>query len=164
MNEQSKKTLQMSLFLGLMGLVGIGYYYFMFGRKEIDIEKTQQAKLSAEIKDLDAQLSKIAEAERNREAILQKAAEAAKASSRLPTSPDDEGFLWNLEDMLRKSGLVHNKIGPGKVADYQLYSEIPWQIDAIGLFSQAKCRTISNTRSLSRRYSGARPPGTTSAS
>ena len=35
----------------------------------------------------------------------------------------------------------------------------PWQIEAIGLPASAKCRTISITRWLSRRYSGASSAG-----
>jgi hypothetical protein len=40
----------------------------------------------------------------------------------------------------------------------------PWQIAAIGFFASEKCRTTAMTFGSSRRYSGARPPGMTSAS
>ncbi len=40
----------------------------------------------------------------------------------------------------------------------------PWHMLATGFLASMKCRTISSTRGLSRRYSGALPPGTTSAS
>eukprot|EP00952_Eustigmatos_sp_NYUAD-ZCMA_P000133 357-Eustigmatos_ZCMA.PRE.1 len=35
---------------------------------------------------------------------------------------------------------------------------------AMGLSALAKCRTTSSTRAFRRKYSGARPPGTTSES
>ena len=40
----------------------------------------------------------------------------------------------------------------------------PWQMAAIGFLAAAKCWTISITRGVRRKYSGARPPGMTRAS
>jgi hypothetical protein len=40
----------------------------------------------------------------------------------------------------------------------------PWQIAAMGLFSLAKCCTKVITLGFMRKYSGARPPGISSAS
>ena len=40
----------------------------------------------------------------------------------------------------------------------------PWQLAAIGLPVSTKCRVIATAFGLFRRYSGARPPGSTSAS
>lgn len=134
MTEQDKKMLQIGIFMGLAAVVGLGYWWFIWVRNEEDNQRNIQTAVTNDIKALDKELSEITLAEQQRTEIEQKAELVEQACSRLPSTPDAAGFLNNLVDILRQSGVVNRFVNKGEPVEYASYTEIPWHVRGVGQY------------------------------
>ncbi|MCX7013977.1 MAG: type 4a pilus biogenesis protein PilO [Candidatus Sumerlaeota bacterium] len=134
MSEHDKKILQFGLFIGILLMVIVGYWWFVMVRSEIKNQLTIQKDLTAKLQAVSSQLAEIDAAEKNRAETLEKAQIIEQASSRLPSSPDAQGFLSNLVEILRKSGVVNHLVTKGQPTERAAYTEIPWSVRGVGQY------------------------------
>lgn len=135
MTEQSKRTVQFGIALALIGLIGVVYIWYIWGRGVEQDEAAAQKALNSEISDLNQQIEEArTRMPQIRQEIEEKQEFLARASQRLPSTPDAEGFLESLSDMLEKSGaniqFVHNE----PIKEISTYIEIPWKIQAMAQY------------------------------
>ena len=132
LNEQQKMGLLITLFVGVVGLILIGYFHLMIGRGMINSYERRTDNMKKELGDLQAQLNQINKTI-NQKAEVEKQAEAIrKITRRLPSSPDAPGFLNALVAILGTTGIVQEEVKPDATTQLSLYTEIPYTIKAQG--------------------------------
>ena len=134
MSEQNKRILQFGIAFGLIGLIAAVYVWYIWGKAVEEKETVKQGKLQKELTLVNEQLEQIKNAHLIREEIAVKQAFLERASKRLPSTPDAEGFFENVSTMLTKSNSNVNLVMPVKIEERSSYAEIPWRIDAISQY------------------------------
>jgi Tfp pilus assembly protein PilO len=134
MSEKSKKVLLVGLIVGGLLLIGCGYYWFMFGRKTIDNERTAQAAAEEQITAVRIELIEINKMLEQKEKLKAMKEEVARAAARLPSSQDAEGFLGNVVSMLEQSSMNQQMVMPDEISERSTYTEIPWTITGLGQY------------------------------
>jgi len=128
-SEQDKKVFQIALVAGLFAAILIGYYYFIWAKKDIANERDKAKAKTEEIEVKQAELDQIISYKTNKEEVIKKLALVEDASRRLPSSLEDQSFLNNLNDMLRKARISQQLIKGEEEVPRSLYTEIPWHIE-----------------------------------
>ena len=132
LNEQNKTGLLVTVFIGLVGLIVIGYFHFMIVRGRISQYDKSVQTFRAEQADLNKQLAQI-NGLVNQKAELQQQADAIrKVTRRLPSTPDAPGFLNALLTTLGTTGIIQEEVKPMPTTDRTLYTEIPYSVVAHG--------------------------------
>lgn len=134
MSEQNKRVLQIGMAIGLIGLIAAIYVWYIFGRGKEEAERKIQTDVAAKIEQVDAELAEIRQSDKLQKEIEEKKAYLERASLRLPSTPDAEGFLTALSDMLDKSNANVLSINPQSFEERSTYVEIPWGVDAIAQY------------------------------
>lgn len=132
LNEQQKISLIVTVFVGVVGLVLIGYFHFMFGRDMIKNYDLKSANKTKELKDLKIQLAQIEETIGQKAELEKQEMTIAKVTRRLPSSPDAPGFLNALITILGTTGIIQEEVKPDSLTDRSLYTEIPYKIVSQG--------------------------------
>ena len=128
MSEQDKKVFQIAVVAGLFVAILVGYYYFIWAKKDIDDQIAKTEAKEQEIIVKEAELDAINSYEANKEEVIAKLDLVNEASRRLPSSLEDESFLNNLNDMLRKARISQQLIERKENVPRSLYTEIPWHV------------------------------------
>lgn len=134
LTESQKSKLLMTLFVGVVGLVLIGFFHFMYGlglvaqddRMRADTEKKLIA-LKEDLRQVNELVSQKQELDRQKEMIK-------KVTQRLPSSPDAPGFLNALLMTLSTTGIVQEEVKPVEKELRAAYTEIPYTIQAHGRY------------------------------
>lgn len=134
LNESQKSKLLMTLFIGMVSLVLIGFFHFMYGlgmvaqdnRMRIETEKKLES-LQKDLAQVESLVDQKKELERQSEMIR-------KVTQRLPSSPDAPGFLNALLMTLSTTGIVQEEVKPVEKETRALYTEIPYTIQAHGRY------------------------------
>ena len=134
MSEQDKKILQIGIFFGLVAAVVLGYWWFFWVKNEMENERNLQTSLKGDLERVDAELLEIELLEEKRPELMALALQVNEVASKLPSSPDAEGFLNNLVETLRKSGVVNRHVARGEPVEYASYTEIPWDVTGVGQY------------------------------
>ena len=133
-SDQQKVALLSTGILGVVALLLIVYFHFMFGRDIIQGVERQSANMRTELKDKKAQLFQIEATLRQKDEIQKQAEAIAKVTRRLPKSVDAPGFLNTLVMVLGTTGIIQEVVKPDPAANVSLYTEIPYTIRAQGHF------------------------------
>lgn len=133
-NEQTKVRLMMTVFLGMVGLIMIGFFYFILGRGMINDYRRRAGDVRVELEENKEQLAQIDALMAQRDEIEAQAATIRKVTRRLPSSPDAPGFLNEMVKVLRTTGIFQEEVKPKSTHSYALYTEIPYQIKAYGYY------------------------------
>jgi len=132
--DQNKRLLQFAVAFGLIGLIAAGYLWYVWGSNIVENETKRQDELSGELRRLNTELAEINQSAELQKEITEKQEFLDKASRRLPSSPNAEGFLAALSDMLDKSNANVLLINPMEVQPRSTYVEIPWAVDTIAQY------------------------------
>ena len=132
LNEKQKMGLVLTAFIGVVGLVLIGYFHLMIGRGIITNYQGQTDNLRKELKDLDVQLAQINKTINSQSEVEKQAETIRKITRRLPSGPDAPGFLNAMVSILGTTGIVQEEVKPDATTRLSLYTEIPYTIKAQG--------------------------------
>ncbi len=132
LSDAQKSGLLLSAFLGVIGLVLVGYFHFMFGRGMIAANERQRTELAQKIPVLKKDLAQIQELVAQKEELERQVEMINKVTQRLPSSPDAPGFLNALLTSLSTTGIVQEKVAPANTQRRALYTEIPYEVEALG--------------------------------
>jgi Tfp pilus assembly protein PilO len=133
-SDQDKKVFQVAIVAGLFAAILVGYYYFVWAKKDIANERDKTAAKTEEIKAKQAELDTIVSYEANKEEVIKKLELVNEASRRLPSNLEDQSFLKNLNDMLSKARISQQLIESEDKVPRSLYTEIPWHISCTAQF------------------------------
>lgn len=135
LSPEQKRTLTILLVAGVVGLLGMLYYWFMFGQAEIEDNHKKKAEIEAKRDEIKKQLDTIQEFEQLTTTQFEELESIIKKASRvLPQSRHPEEFLIALRDVLGKTGILTQKLSPDPVAEYDRFAEIPYSIKATGRY------------------------------
>ena len=132
MNENQKVIVLGTVFMGLVGLVLIGFFYFMLGRSQISSNERQVVTLTEKVDAKKKELARINGRLNMREELDREAEMIEKFTRRLPSSPDAPGFLNALVAILGSTGIVQQEVKPDSNTERGVYTEIPYSIKAYG--------------------------------
>jgi Tfp pilus assembly protein PilO len=137
LNQQQQKKIVTFVVIGVLGLGLMAWYWWMFGADRLKGAEARYTEKEKKLKDVNSELKTIAEFEgatKDKREELKK--QIKEVSSMLPRTRKPEGFLDALVNILRTTGVLTTKVGPEKVQEYERHAEIPYAIDATGLFDQ----------------------------
>ena len=137
LNQQQQKKMVTFVVIGALGLGLMAWYWWMFGADRLRAAEARYTETEKKLKDVKSELQTIAEFEKATEGQFEELEKQIKeVSSMLPRTLKPEGFLDALVNILRTTGVLTTKVGPDKVQEYERHAEIPYTIDATGLFDQ----------------------------
>lgn len=128
LDEQSKKSLTVGIFIAIMLAVGFGYYHYIWLKPYYETYESKTKSLNEEIKVLKAELNEIEEVEKQKDKIAEMQRVVSEAAKRLPNTPDAAGFYQELIRILRITGVFATRVEPGKKRSEIMYTEIPYSI------------------------------------
>lgn len=128
-SEQEKKILFLGIFIAALLVGGSIYYYLMFAKKDIELNKTKMEKINDEVKAIDKDLKSMKRFMGKEDEIAAMKKKVEAVSKRLPSSPDEYEFLQELINVLRLSKVNQHLLKPQPYATQTLYTEIPYNID-----------------------------------
>jgi Tfp pilus assembly protein PilO len=134
LSEQRKTHLILTVFMGLVGLIMIGFFHFMLGRGMINDYKLKTETMREEVAELKSTLTQIDSIMGQKDEIDKQAETIAKVTRRLPSSNDAPGFLNALVMGLGATRIVQEMVKPTKTMNLALYTEIPYEIKAHGYY------------------------------
>ncbi len=134
MSEKNKRILQVGLAIGLVGLIAAVYTWYIWAKPEITKQKKEQESKSAQIATINRQLMQIQNQADLQKTIQQKKAFLEQASRRLPATPNAEGFLASLSDMLQRSSVKVRSVNGEAIQPRSNYTEIPWRVSAMAQY------------------------------
>ncbi|MEN6627585.1 MAG: type 4a pilus biogenesis protein PilO [Candidatus Sumerlaeia bacterium] len=133
-SESQKSKLLMTGFVGVVGLILIAFFHFMYGRGIIAQNETSRADYEKKLEVARADLKQISELAGQKQELERQAQMIAKVTQRLPSSPDAPGFLNALLTTLTTTGIVQDEVTPADNDVRPLYTEIPYSIKAHGRY------------------------------
>lgn len=136
---EQKKTLFMIVVLGVLGLGGCLWYWFMFGATGLTDAQTELTSATTEKKAIDAKLQEFADFRKKTDAP--EGYEALKANlavleSRLPKTEEAFGFFETLNDILRRTSISNERLEKEKTNPEIRYTEIPYSVRAVGRYHE----------------------------
>lgn len=134
LNEQQKTGVIITVFVGVVCLILIGYFHLMIGREMISGYNKDLLNKTKELKDLGTQLAQINKTIAEKDEVEKQAETIRKVTRRLPSSPDAPGFLNALVAILGTTGIMQEEVKPDPTNSLSLYTEIPYTIKAQGHF------------------------------
>lgn len=134
LNEQHKLGVLLTAFIGVVGLILIGYFHLMIGRGMIRDYEVNADGLKKKLKEAQVALNDINRTLREKSEIQKQAEAIQKVTRRLPSIPDAPGFLNALVALLGTTGIVQEEVKPESTTAISLYTEIPYSIKAHGHF------------------------------
>ncbi len=134
LNDSQKSKLLMTLFVGVVGLVLIGFFYFMYGQGLIAQEDRMRAEGEQKLKSLREELQQVSDLVGQKQELERQSEMIRKVTQRLPSSPDAPGFLNALLTTLSTTGIVQEEVKPVEKENRTAYTEIPYTIQAHGRY------------------------------
>jgi Tfp pilus assembly protein PilO len=139
LTAEQKKTLFMLVILGVLGLGGGLWYWFMFGASGVAQAEKQTTDNLAEKKTFDVQLQKF-------EAFKKEVTDPGKydalkerlnvMQARLPRTEEAFGFFDALDDILRKTNVSNLRLEKEKTNPEIRYTEIPYSVRSVGRYHE----------------------------
>lgn len=134
LNDSQKSKLLMTLFVGVVGLVLIGFFHFMYGQGLIAQDDRMRGDAEKKLVSLNDELKQITELVGQKEELERQSEMIRRVTQRLPSSPDAPGFLNALLMTLSTTGIVQDEVKPVEKEKRALYTEIPYTIQAQGRY------------------------------
>ena len=122
LSDGQKSSLLLTVFLGVVGLIVVGYFHFMFGRGMVSSYERRRQDTEQKVEVLEQDLAQV------RELVGQ------RVTRRLPSSPDAPGFLNALLTTLSTTGIIQEEVKPAGASERALYTEIPYTVNAHGRY------------------------------
>jgi Tfp pilus assembly protein PilO len=136
LSDQDRKTLQIGLFLAAVILAGAIYAKFMvFSTSKTRVENEIGA-MNQQIREQTALRSDLIALRDRRAEIEALAQKILLASQRLPSTRNAEGFLAALVQILHTTGVYYRSVRPLAERPHQLFTEIPYKVDANSAFHE----------------------------
>ena len=136
LDDQAKKTLSVGLFIAVIMGVGFGWWHFSILKLHYKRNETTKTNLNGEIKKMNDTMKEIRAAEAQRDQIEQMRKVVLAASERLPSTPDAPGFLQELINILRITGVQPQRVDPLEKHATVLYTDIPYKIECQGRYHE----------------------------
>lgn len=136
-DDQQKKALTMVIIFGAIGLFLVGYYWFMFGKSTLTKNEKQKEVYQKELETVERKLKEINSFEqmtKDEYDVLR--AKLERMKKRLPETRDAPGFLNQLSDILRRTGIYSQSLSAQDPKEYAKYTEIPYMIKGTGRFHE----------------------------
>lgn len=127
--DKDKKTLQVGVFIALLIGAGIAYYYVTIMKPKIKVDSSKVEELQAEIKTLNQDYRTMLALKDQEHMIRAMEKGVLDAARRLPSRPDAPGFLNELIEILRITGVKNQTITPQAYGEHTLYTAIPYDIE-----------------------------------
>jgi Tfp pilus assembly protein PilO len=128
LSEQDKKSLIVGIFIAVVLAAAIGYYYLMIIKPQIMKNEKEAEELGREIAKLKGEYGEMQDLMKQKDVIEQQMKIVEEAAKRLPRSPDAPGFLEELINVLRITGVTNNRVIQRAAVARHLYAEIPYEI------------------------------------
>ena len=137
LNQEQQKKIVTIVVIGALGLGLMAWYWWMFGADRLRGAEGRYKDTEKKLAQVKSELQTISEFETATKGQFEELEKQIKeVSSMLPRTLKPEGFLDALVNILRTTGVLTTKVGPEKIQEYERHAEIPYAIDATGLFDQ----------------------------
>ena len=127
--EKDKKTLQVGVFIALLLGAGIAYYHFTVIKPGIKANSNKTEQLTDEIKQFKEDYRTMLALKDQEDLIKAMENSVRDAARRLPSRPDAPGFLNELIEILRMTGVKNQTMTPQRYDEHTLYTAIPYDIE-----------------------------------
>ncbi len=134
LSDGQKSSLLLTVFLGVVGLIVVGYFHFMFGRGMVSSYERRRQDTEQKVEVLEQDLAQVRELVGQRAEIEAQAKVIEQVTRRLPSSPDAPGFLNALLTTLSTTGIIQEEVKPAGASERALYTEIPYTVNAHGRY------------------------------
>jgi Tfp pilus assembly protein PilO len=134
--EQDKKTLQIGLFLAAAILAAAMYCHHMFFKETREATLAEIEEINGDIRAQRALRDDLLALADRKEEIEALAAKVLEASRRLPDERNAQEFYSALVHMLHTTGVNYDSVRPQPDRPRQLYTEIPYTVDANSAFHE----------------------------
>jgi Tfp pilus assembly protein PilO len=128
LTDKDKKTLTIGIFIAVLLAAGVGYYYLMIVKPQIQKNEKSTAPLVKEIATLKGEYAGMKELMDQKDAIHKQVKIIEAAAQRLPQTADAPGFLEELISMLKVTGVTNHRLVQRSAIARYLYAEIPYEI------------------------------------
>jgi Tfp pilus assembly protein PilO len=127
--EKDKKTLQVGVFIAILLGAGIFYYHITIIKPRINANNSKAEELKEETKQLKEDYRTMLALKDQEDLIKAMEKSVRDAARRLPSRPDAPGFLNELIEILRMTGVKNQTITPQNYDEHTLYTAIPYEIE-----------------------------------
>ncbi|MCE5228109.1 type 4a pilus biogenesis protein PilO [bacterium] len=134
LNDIQKSKLMMTVFVGVVCMIMIGFFHFMFGLKWVAQNERMRADVEKKLVSAEADLKQINDLVNQQKELERQSEMIKKVTQRLPSSQDAPGFLNALFTTLSTTGIVQEEVKPSSTEARALYTEIPYAIQAHGRY------------------------------
>lgn len=136
LSDQDKKTLQVGLFLAAVILAGGIYCKFMIFSTTKTRTLNEIEQINQQIREQTALRTDLINLRDHQEEIEALAQRILQASQRLPSTRNAEGFLAALVQVLHTTGVYYRSVRPLPERPHQLFTEIPYRVEAASAFHE----------------------------
>jgi Tfp pilus assembly protein PilO len=127
--DKDKKALQVGIFIAILLGAGIGYYHVTILKPKIKANSSKVEELKSEVRQLNQDYREMMALVDQEETIRAMEKAVLDAARRLPSRPDAPGFLNELIEILRITGVKNQTITPQPYEEHTLYTAIPYDIE-----------------------------------
>ena len=135
LNSEQKRTLTLIVAFGILGLLGMAYYWSVPCKAALEASAKEKLEVEAKLKAVNEELDTIAAFETMTTHEYKELEDMiARVSKVFPQSRHAEEFLTALRDILGKTGILTQRLISEVPAEYDRFAEIPYTIKATGRY------------------------------